>query len=74
MNPLLEQLKSIVGPKGWVSDTDALQPHVNEWRGIFVGQTPLMVMPASTDEVSRVVAACAKAGVGIVPQGGNTGM
>jgi len=74
MNQLLEQLKAIVGPKGWASDTEALQPHVNEWRGVFVGQTSLMVIPASTDEVSQVVAACAKAGVGIVPQGGNTGM
>jgi FAD/FMN-containing dehydrogenase len=74
MTQLLEQLKGIVGPKGWVSDADALEPHVNEWRGVFTGVTPLMVMPASTSEVSQVVAACAEAGVGIVPQGGNTGM
>lgn len=74
MNQLLEQLKDIVGPKGWTSDSDTLEPHVNEWRGVFVGRTPLMVMPATTDEVSRVIAACAKAGVAVVPQGGNTGM
>ena len=74
MNQLLEQLKAIVGPDGWTSDPDELQPHVNEWRGVFVGVTPLMVMPATTDEVSRVVAACAAAGVAVVPQGGNTGM
>lgn len=74
MNPLLEQLKDIVGPKGWTSDKNTLEPHVTEWRGYFTGQTPLMVMPANTDEVSRVIAACAKAGVGVVPQGGNTGM
>ena len=61
MTQLLEQLKAIVGPKGWTSDKDALEPHVNEWRGAFTGKTPLMVMPATTDEVSRVVAACAKA-------------
>jgi len=33
-----------------------------------------MVLPASTEEVSKVVRACAAAGVAIVPQGGNTGM
>jgi len=74
MNPLLEQLKDIVGSKGWTSDTNILEPHVTEWRGYFTGRTPLMVMPANTDEVSRVIAACANAGVGVVPQGGNTGM
>jgi FAD/FMN-containing dehydrogenase len=74
MNPLLEQLKDIVGSKGWTSDTNTLEPHVTEWRGYFTGRTPLMVMPANTDEVSRVIAACANAGVGVVPQGGNTGM
>ena len=74
MNQLIDQLKDIVGPKGWTSDTNTLEPHVTEWRGYFTGRTPLMVMPATTDEVSQVIAACAKAGVGVVPQGGNTGM
>jgi FAD/FMN-containing dehydrogenase len=74
VNQLLEQLKAIVGPKGWISDSDALEPHVNEWRGQFIGRTPLMIMPASTSEVSQVVAACAEASTGIVPQGGNTSM
>ena len=74
MNQLLEELKTIVGPKGWTDDPDGLQPHVTEWRGRFTGKTPLMLMPASTGEVSRIVATCAVAGIGIVPQGGNTGM
>jgi FAD/FMN-containing dehydrogenase len=33
-----------------------------------------MVSPASTGEVSDIVRACGAAGVGIVPQGGNTGL
>jgi len=74
MNKLLEQLKAIVGPKGWTSDADVLEPHLNEWRGIYTGSTPIMLMPKTTDEVSQVVAACADAGIAIVPQGGNTGM
>ena len=74
MNQLLDHLRSIVGPGGWTSDADELRPHVTDWRGAFTGATPLMLIPASTNEVSRIVAACAQAGVGIVPQGGNTGM
>ncbi len=74
MRALLDQLKAIVGPAGWTSDPIALQPNLTEWRGVVTGKTPLMVAPASTDEVSRVVRACADAHVAIVPQGGNTGM
>ncbi len=71
---LLERLKSIVGPDGWVDDPQALQPHLTEWRDRYVGRTPLMVAPANTGEVSEVVKTCAEAGIGIVPQGGNTGL
>lgn len=71
---LIEQLKQIVGPKGWTSGAADLQPHVTEWHGRVTGASPLMVSPATTEEVSQVVSACAAAGVAVVPQGGNTGM
>lgn len=71
---LIAKLKEIVGPRGWVSDAADLQAHVTEWRGEVIGSTPLMVSPANTGEVAKVVRACSAAGVAIVPQGGNTGM
>jgi FAD/FMN-containing dehydrogenase len=71
---LLDELKNIVGPKAWTNDEAALEPHLTEWRGAVRGRTPIMVSPANTDEVAAVVKACAAARVGIVPQGGNTGM
>ena len=71
---LIEQLKNIVGPKGWTTDPAELEPRTREWRGVVFGSTPIVVSPASTEEVSSVVRACAEAGVGVVPQGGNTGM
>lgn len=71
---LLEQLKKIVGPKGWTTDAAELEPRVTEWRRVVRGATPIAVSPASTEEVAAVVQACANAGVAIVPQGGNTGM
>ena len=74
MTALLEHLKDIVGPKGWTSDADELEPHLTEWRGAYEGRTPILVRPGSTAEVIAVVKACAAAGVAIVPQGGNTGM
>jgi FAD/FMN-containing dehydrogenase len=74
MSELVETLKSIVGPGGWVTDPARLEAHLTEWRGTWRGRTPIMVMPGSTAEVSAVVHACAAAGTAIVPQGGNTGL
>ncbi len=71
---LLDQLKNIVGPKGWTTDPEELEPRVTEWRDVVRGVTPIAVFPASVEEVSQVVRACADDGVAIVPQGGNTGM
>jgi FAD/FMN-containing dehydrogenase len=71
---LIEQLKQIVGPQGWTTDSNDLEPYLIDWRGAVQGATPIMLSPASTSEVAAVVKACAAAGVAIVPQGGNTGM
>ncbi len=45
-----------------------------DWRRRARGRALAVVRPGSTDEVARVVAACAQAGASIVPQGGNTGL
>ncbi len=58
MQALLDELKQIVGPRGWIDEEVDLEPHLTEWRGVYVGKTPLLVAPASTDEVSAVVKAC----------------
>ena len=71
---LVEELGRIVGPKGLTSDAETLAPLLKDWTGYYTGSTALMVSPASTAEVAAVVKACARAGAGIVPQGGNTGL
>ena len=71
---LIEKLKGIVGDDGWKTGAAELEPFVTEWRGRARGDATIMVAPASTEEVAAVVSACAGAGVGIVPQGGNTGL
>jgi FAD/FMN-containing dehydrogenase len=71
---LLERIKAVVGPRGWTTDPNDLAPHLVEGRGLYRGRTPMLVRPASTDEVARVVALCAESGTPVVPQGGNTGL
>ena len=71
---LVDSLQRILGPKGWTTDPQMLEPHLTERRGRARGRTPIMVSPTSTAEVAEVVCACAEAGAAVVPQGGNTGL
>jgi FAD/FMN-containing dehydrogenase len=48
-------------------------PYLSEPRGRWAGQG-FVVAPANTDEVSKVVRACADARIGIVPYSGGTGL
>ena len=74
MARLLERLSAIVGPENVLKTRADIEPYVNDWRRRYSGNAQCVVRPGGTHEVSAVVAACAEAGVGIVPQGGNTGL
>ena len=74
MTTLIDQLKAIVGTGAWKTDPAELQGNLTEWRGEVIGNTPILVAPRSTEQVSEVVRTCAAAGAAVVPQGGNTGM
>ncbi|GAB4198249.1 MAG: FAD-binding oxidoreductase [Thalassobaculales bacterium] len=71
---LLEQLRRIVGPRGFLEQDGDIAPHLIEWRGLWQGRARAVVKPANTAEVAAVMAACAAAGVPVVPQGGNTSL
>jgi FAD/FMN-containing dehydrogenase len=71
---VISRLKSVLGPEGWSQDADRIAPKLVEWRGRWQGQTPLLVLPRTTQEVSAVVGICAESGTAITPQGGNTGL
>jgi FAD/FMN-containing dehydrogenase len=68
------RLKEAAGPDGWSADPAEIAPHLAEWRGRWTGTTPLLLKPARTENVARVLAVCHETGTPIVPQGGNTGL
>ena len=68
----LEAIAEVVGPSGVVSGADAERFLVDE-RRLYRGKAALIVQPATVDECARVLAICNEAGLGVVPQGGNTG-
>ena len=71
---VLERLKAVVGEAGWSEDADRIAPKLQEWRERWLGHTPLLLLPRSTEEVSAIVRICAETGTAITPQGGNTGL
>jgi FAD/FMN-containing dehydrogenase len=71
---VIAQLKALLGERGWSQDPDRLAPKLVEWRDRWHGHTPLLVLPANTEEVAQVIGLCATAGVAVTPQGGNTGL
>ena len=71
---VLDRLKAIVGPGGFVEGVEDTAAYSRPWRGKWEGRTPLVLRPKSTDEVAAIVKLCAETRTPIVPQGGNTGM
>ena len=47
---------------------------MREWRDLYVGRAALVVRPGSARDVAQILAIANEAGIGIVPQGGNTGL
>jgi FAD/FMN-containing dehydrogenase len=74
MARLIAELGAIVGPRGLLTEAADTAPYAEDWRKLYRGRTPAVVRPADTPEVAAVVRACVAAGVGMVPQGGNTSM
>lgn len=70
---LLDKLRGIVGDGAVLTGAD-MAAYSTDWRNMFHGKPICVVRPATTDEVSQSVAACAVVGAGVVPQGGNTGL
>jgi len=76
MTTLLDDLRALLGP-AQVLTRDGhgdLSAWERDWRKRWHGHALAVVRPGNTAEVAQVVQACARHGVAIVPQGGNTGL
>jgi len=71
---VLSRLKAVLGEGGWSQDPDRLAPKLLEWRDRWIGHTPFLTLPKSTDQVAAVVGICFESGTPITTQGGNTGL
>lgn len=69
---VLAELRRIVGDHH--VRTDDLDAFSRDWTGRFIGDPSAVVRPSCTQEVSEVVSTCARSGVAVIAQGGNTGL
>ena len=70
----LKRLAAVVGEKNTIRVASEMDGYMREWRGLWHGKSPLVLRPASTQEVSRILAIANGTGTAIVPQSGNTGL
>ncbi|MEK7695327.1 MAG: FAD-binding oxidoreductase [Pseudomonadota bacterium] len=71
---LLQAMQAIVGPHGCLTAAADTEPFVTDYRRIYIGKSPVVVMPSTTEQVSQVMAWCYQHDVPVVPQGGNTSL
>ena len=70
----LAAARATVGDGEVVTDPDVTSAYATDWTRRWRGTTSAVVRPADTTEVAALVAAARDHGVGLVPQGGNTGL
>ncbi len=70
----LSDATDLLGSDGITTDPDLVGPWLTDWRGRYTGRAIAMATPRDAQQVSELVKLCARHGVCIVPQGGNSGM
>lgn len=72
MSTLIDQLKDLLGPTGYLEGADVEAKASSGWS--HVGNPPLVLRPATTNEVSQIMKLCHEAGQSVVAWGGLTGL
>ena len=70
----IAELKSLLGSGRISEDEDIIKTYSDDWTGRYRGFARAVISPQSTDEVVEILKWCSTNQVGVVPQGGNTGM
>ena len=73
-NEILIRFAEITGEANALTRPEDQAGYLREWRDLYVGKTPVVLRPGTTEEVSKILALANEHGIGVVPQGGNTGL
>jgi FAD/FMN-containing dehydrogenase len=68
----LQRIRAVLGESGCIDVPARTARFLTDFRSLYRGATPFVACPATTSEVSQVLALCHEARIAVVPQGGNT--
>jgi len=68
----LGELKAAVGDESWLEAPDAVAPFLTDFRRLYHGATPLVLLPRNVDQIAQIMRICNRDEVAVVPHGGNT--
>ena len=71
---LLTDLAQALGEANVLIDADQRTSYEVDWTGRFRGRASAIARPSDSSQVAAVLAACRRADVAVVAQGGNTGL
>ena len=54
--------------------TEDISMYTTDWLGKYAGESPAVLKPATTEEVSDIMKYCYERNIAVVPQAGNTGL
>ena len=70
----LNHFHSILPEQAVIQDADLIEPHNLCFRKLDKGQSKLMLLPTTTDQISKILSHCNNRRLAVVPQCGNTGL
>jgi FAD/FMN-containing dehydrogenase len=68
----LGELKAAVGDGSWLEAPDAVAPFLTDFRRLYHGAAPLVLLPRNVDQVAQILRICNRDETAVVPHGGNT--
>lgn len=71
---ILSAIEGAVGPSGFTADAAGMARYLGDWAGDYRGSAFAVLRPASVAQVQAVMRLCSELGLGVIPQGGNTGL
>lgn len=73
-NSLIAAFRQVVGESNVITDPSITAGYATDWTGRWRGSAACVIRPVSETQVGPVLQLCHDAHVGVVPQGGNTGL
>ena len=71
---IIKAIRAIVSGEGVITDKDELRAYDHDGLMVYKGMPLIVVLPETTEQVSRILEYCAENAVKIVPRGAGTGL